>query len=100
MPVQLLNVAMLVTEHAAGAVHALLRVVEGPAVLALELIVVDASGSHGQFFLSMGKTTLALISALSSLNPVFAELCLVFTIGIILDHFLLHWEALLGVVAL
>ena len=43
--VQLLVVAMFVAEHAARAVHALPRVVEGPAVLALEFIVVDAAGS-------------------------------------------------------
>lgn len=96
---QLLNIAMLVTEHAARAVHALLRVVEGPAVLALELVVVDASGSLGEFLLSVCKATLALISALRSLDPVFAQLRLVFAICIDQDHLTLNWVVLLRVVA-
>lgn len=96
---QLLNIAMLVTEHAARAVHALLGVVEGPAVLALELVVIDASGSLGEFLLSMCEATLALISALGSLDPVFAQLGLVFTICIDQDYRTLTRVVLLRVVA-
>ena len=92
--VQLLVVAMFVTEHAARAVHALSRVVEGPAVLALELVVVDAAGSLCELLLSVGKTTLALISALGSLNPVLAKLSLVLAISVVLDHLRLRLEAL------
>ena len=99
MSVQLLNIAMLVTEHAARAVHALLGVVEGPAVLALELVVIDASGSLGEFLLSMCEATLALISALGSLDPVFAQLRLVFTICIDQDYRTLTRVVLLRVVA-
>ena len=92
--VQLLVVAMLVSEHAAGTVHARPRVVEGPAVLALELVVVDAAGSLCELLLSVGKTTLALISALGSLNPILAELSLILAISIVLDHLWLLLEAL------
>ena len=46
VPVELLVRAVLVSEHAASAIHALLRVVERPAVLALELFVVTTPGSH------------------------------------------------------
>ena len=40
MSVELLVGAMLVSEHAPGSIHALLGLVEGPAVLGLELLVV------------------------------------------------------------
>lgn len=86
MPVQLLDVTMLMAEHAAGAIHALFRVVEGPAVLALELVIVNASGCLCEFLLSVGKTTLAFISALGSLDPVFAKFSLVLAISVELDH--------------
>ena len=92
--VQLLDVAMLVPEHAAGAVHARPRVVEGPAVLALELIVVDAAGSLCELLLPMGETTFALISALGCLNPILAKLSLILAISIVLDHLRLRLEAL------
>ena len=92
--VKLLVVAMFVAEHAARAVHALPRVVEGPAVLALELIVVDAAGSLSQLLLTMGETTFALISALGSLNPILAQLCLILAICIVLDHLRRSWEGL------
>ena len=82
MSVQLLEVAMLVSEHAARAVQALLRLVEGTAVLALELLIVAVDGCASQFFLSMGEAALVLVAALCSLNPVLAELSLVFAIWI------------------
>ena len=92
--VQLLVVAMFVTEHAARAVHALSRVVEGPAVLTLELIVVDAAGSLCQLLLAMGKPTFVLISALGSLNPILAKLRLILAIRVVLDHLRRRWEGL------
>ena len=85
---------MLVPEHAAGAVHARPRVVEGPAVLALELVVVDAAGGLCELLLSVGKTTLALISALGCLNPILAKLSLILAVSIVLDHLRLRLEAL------
>ena len=92
--VKLFVVAMFVAEHAARAVHALSRMVEGPAVLALELIVVDAAGSLCQLLLTMGETTFALISTLSSLNPILAQLCLILAICVVLDHLRRSWEGL------
>ena len=80
--VQLLEVAMLVSEHAARPVQALLRLVEGTAVLALELLIVAVDGCAGQFFLSVGEAALVLVAALCSLNPVLAELSLVFAVRI------------------
>ena len=91
---QLLVVTMFVPEHTARAVHALPGVVEYPAVLALELIVVDAAGGLCQLLLTMGETTFGLISALGSLNPVLAKFCLIFAISIILDHLRRGWEGL------
>lgn len=82
MPVKLGDVAMLVTEHATGAVHALLRVVECSAVLRLKLLVVAFSGSLGEFVLSMGKSALILISALGCFDPVLAKLSLIFAISV------------------
>ena len=73
---------MLVSEHAASAIHALLGVVEGPAVLALELVVVDAAGGLGELLLSVGKSALALIPTLGSLNPVLAKLGFILAIGV------------------
>lgn len=84
--VQLLVVAMLVPEHAASAVHALLRVIERPAVLALELVVVDAASSLCKFLLPVGKSAFALIPTLGSLNPIFAKFSFILAIGIGLDH--------------
>ena len=80
--VQLLVVAMLVAEHATSAIHALLGVVEGPAVFALELVVVDAAGSLGELLLSVGESALALIPTLGSLNPVLAKLGFILAIGV------------------
>lgn len=82
MPVELGDVAMLVTEHAAGAVHALLRVVESPAVLRLKLLVVALSGCLGELVLSMGESALILIPTLGCFDPVLAKLSLVFAISI------------------
>ena len=46
MSVELLVGAMLMSEHAAGAIHALLGVIEGPAVLALKLFIVSPPGGN------------------------------------------------------
>ena len=79
---QLFNVTMFVSEHAAGAVHALLRVVESPAVLRLKLLVVALSGCLGELVLSMGESALILIPTLGCFDPVLAKLSLVFAISI------------------
>ena len=55
---QLLVAPVLVSEHATGSVHALLGLVESPAVLRLELLVVAADGSHCELFLPVGETAL------------------------------------------
>lgn len=98
--VQLLVVAMLMSEHAASAVHALLRVVERPAVLALELVVVYAACSLGKFLLTVGKSAFVLIPTLGSLNPVLAKLSFILAISIQLDHLGNLLEALCWVVCL
>ena len=100
MSMQLFNVTMLVSKHAAGAVHALLRVVERPAVLALELIVVDASGGLCKLLLSMSEATFALISALRRLNPILTKFSLILAICIVLNHLGSGLEVLARVVGL
>ena len=86
---QLRDIAMLVTEHATSAVHALLRVIEGSAVFGLELLIVAASGGLSKLFLTMGETTFVFISALCCFNPVFAQLRLVLSICVALDHLMI-----------
>ena len=83
VPVELLVVAMLVSEHAAAAVHALLRVVEGPTIFGLELLVILAHGSIGELLLAVGKAALGLVAALCCLNPVLAEFGLVFAVCVV-----------------
>ena len=92
VPVQLLEVAMLVSEHAARAIHARLRVVERTAVVRLELFIVANDGRLGQFVLSVGEATAVLVATLGSLDPVLAELGLVLAIRV--SH-LRHHELLL-----
>ena len=91
---------MLVSEHAASAIHALLGVVEGPAVLALELVVVDAAGGLGELLLSVGKSAFALIPTLGSLNPVLAKLGFILAIGVELHDLRRRLEALTWVESL
>jgi hypothetical protein len=74
---------MLVSEHAAAAVHALLRVVEGPTILGLELLVVLAHGSVSKLLLAVGEAALNLVAALCCLNPVLTEFGLVFTVCVV-----------------
>ena len=80
--VQLFVGAVLVSEHAASAVHARLRVVESPTVLRLILSVICLYGSHGEFFLTVSKTALVLKAAPGCLDPVLAELSLVLAIWV------------------
>lgn len=91
---QLLVIAMFVAEHAPSAVHALLRVVERPAVLALELVVVDAACSLCELLLTVGKSAFVFISALGSLNPILTKFSFVLAISINLDHLRRHLETL------
>lgn len=86
MSVELSIAAVLVAEHAARPVHALLRVVEGPAVLGLELLVVLADRIVGELVLAVSEATLALVAALGSLNPVLAEFSLVLAVCVVLDE--------------
>lgn len=79
---------MLVSEHAPCAVHALLRVVKRPAILALEFVVIDSPSSLCELLLPVGETTLALIPALGCLNPILAQLSLILAISIVLDDLL------------
>lgn len=86
--VELVDAAVLVAEDAADAIHAVFGLIEGPAIFGLELLVLN--GGLGQLLLPMGKNALVLIATLSCLNPVFAQLGLVFAISVALsEHFVL-----------
>ena len=98
--VELLVGAVLMSEHATGAIHALLGVIEGPAVLALELFIVTPPGSYCELVLAVGKSALVLVAALSCLNPVLAQLSLVFAVGVVHKWHLVVHELVLVVVAL
>ena len=79
---QLFQATMFVTVYASHAVKTLLGQVERPAVLALVLVNVDSKSGLSQFLLTMSKSTLKFIPAMSSLNPVFAHLRFVLPISI------------------
>ena len=82
VPMQLLEAAMLVPEHASSAVHALLSLVERATVLALKLLIVAVDCSHSELFLAVSEAALVLVAALSCLNPILAQLCLVLAVCI------------------
>ena len=93
VPVELLVRAVLVSEHAASAIHALLRVVERPAVLALELFVVTTPGSHCQLILAVGKAAsllLLTVFALKALKPEAAKLSLDLLLPAVLEALVAH----------
>ena len=69
-------VAVFVSEHALGAKHALLSVVERPAVLRLELRVVALDSLDSQLVLSVGISAGVLVPTLGRLNPVLAQFSL------------------------
>ena len=71
---QLLERAMLMSEHAALAVHALLAVIESPTVLRLEEGIVSLDGLLSELFLPVGKTAIVFVATFGSLNPVLAKL--------------------------
>ena len=105
VPVELSEVAMLVAEHAAVAVHAVLRMVKGPTVLWLELFVIRTHSGSSELLLAMGEATLWLVAALCCLDPIFAEFCLILAISVellcIRRHLVLHGVAEeVGVVAI
>lgn len=83
MPVELSEVTMLMSEHASVAVHTLLRVVEGPAVLGLKLFVVRAHRSTSELLLTMGEATLCFVATFCCLNPVLAEFRLILSISVV-----------------
>ena len=85
MPVQLLHAPVLVTVDAANAVHAVLRIVERPAVLALVVVDVDSEGGLGELVLSVGEAALFIVATVAGLNPVFAHLGLVLSIVVVID---------------
>jgi len=96
VPVELLEAAMLVSEHAVATVHALLRVVEGPAILGFELLVVLAHGCVSELLLAVSEAALGLVAALCCLNPVLAEFGLVLTVCVVFlelrHHLAVHSE--------
>ena len=96
MSVKLTVVAVLVAEHAVSTKHALLGVVEGPAVLRLELWVVTLDSIDGQLMLSVSISTLVLVATFGRLNPVFAQFSLRIAIcvsrGDALSHTLGLWR--------
>ena len=96
MPVELGDVAVLVSEHATSTIHTLLSVVEGSAVLGLELLIIAASGSLSELLLSVGEAAFILVPALCCLNPVLAELSLVLAICVALEHLVVVLMTSLG----
>lgn len=86
VPVQLPEVAMLVAEHAPLAVHALLGLVEGPAVLALELLLVGSARELLKLLLAVGEPALLLKAAVGGLKPVAADLGLVLAVLVDAHH--------------
>lgn len=79
---KLFQATMLVTVDASHAVKTLLGQVERPAVLALVLVNVYTKSGLSQFLLTMSKSTLKFIPAMSCLNPVFAHLSFVLPISV------------------
>ena len=71
--VELVEAVVLVSEHAALAVHAVLLRVECPAVLGLEHVAITFNGLIGELVLAMGEEARVLVAALGSLNPVSAK---------------------------
>ena len=87
VPVQLLHAAVLVAVNAANSVHAVLGEVERPAVFALVLVYVNSEGCLSELMLAVGEATLLFVSTVTGLNPVFAHLVLVFSIGVSFSFF-------------
>jgi len=85
---------MLVSEHAAATVEAVLLVVEGSAVLGLQFLVVDLGHEVvGELVVAMSEFALLVISTHSYFNPVFAKLSLVFNFLVILHKLrVVRWE--------
>ena len=71
--VELVEAVVLVSEHAALAVHAVLLGVECPAVFGLEHVAITRNGLIGELVLAMGEEARVLVAALGSLNPVSAK---------------------------
>ena len=71
--VELVEAVVLVSEHAALAVHAVLLRVECPAVLGLEHVAITFDGLICELVLAMGEEARVLVAALGSLNPVSAK---------------------------
>ena len=71
--VELVEAVVLVSEHAALAVHAVLLGVECPAVFGLEHVAITRNGLIGELVLAMGEEARVLVAALGSLDPVSAK---------------------------
>ena len=93
VPVQLVDVAVLMTVDAANAVHTRLGKVEAPTVLALELFKVDFYCSLGKLLLSVGEAALSFVPTKACLNPVLAHLGLELAVIVALerDNFVSFW---------
>lgn len=76
MPVQLLHTAMLMSENAAHAIHAMFHLVERFADFVLVLNF--RFGDWSELVLTMGEATVLFVSAEARFDPVLAHLSLVF----------------------
>jgi len=82
--VDLVEVAVLVSEHATAAVVADLILIEGTAIFCSELVTsMCCSLESSQFFVSVGELAFLAISAAAGFDPVLAHLGLVF-LGLVL----------------
>lgn len=68
---------VLVSEHAAAAIHAMLLLVEDPAVFGSSLVSGLGCAEDTKFFFPVCKLTLVSVSAFAVFYPIFAHLCLV-----------------------
>ena len=73
MAVYLLHASVLVSEEAPASVAAYLFLVEDPAVLRFDQVIVKLCAVDSQFFLSMRKLTFFAVAATAVLDPVLAE---------------------------
>ena len=74
MAVYLLHAPVLVPEEASASVGAYLFLVEDPAVLCFDQVIVKLCAVDSQFLFSMRKLAFLAVAATAALDPVLAEL--------------------------
>ena len=74
MAVYLLHASVLVSEEAPASVAAYLFLIEDPAILRFDQVIVKLCAADSQFILSMRKLAFLTVAATAVLDPVLAEL--------------------------